>query len=563
MKYNIFLFFVIFSIIVIACLFCNKKTTEGFSDFFETTQEDYYKSRLQGNIPLIKEADEFFKYNDATQQLEYTGDEVTAQDGKYYPVDNNVETCKKIQSCDDLDNTPCGYCFYNDEFYYGDENGPKTDVCPGGWVKTKEDCYKRRERATCDKVQSCHEMTGEASICAWCPTKNKAYVYKSENGVLVPKYPEDECNDIDQVTGQNLGMILQKDCSSFNQEHPCVGPNEDTGPHSIECLEKLWTNAGCSKIGTHAPAINEQNREWWNTKSWKQVAEDMKLWHADAIGNNWNLAQTHTKGCLGYDPDPCDPKYGGRLECYQRKFVDNGCKREGKAFPTSKPDYSISEWNKLVEQYRVFANDPNLAYAKRNMNYENCYGASLAPPPPTPSQGCPVNYVMYGPAIAGNKEIPVKKIIKEGDKYVFITHDGPYTKIVKANSNLSVQDGFYYTGDIDEYETKTLNRMPGRNYNIKLKPSLHCVSNYAFYGPWINPNLTITHPVQKILFEGSNFVFLSKLGQYTKIVKADSSLRNQKGFYYIGEISEYDTKNHISAPDGVYNIKLVKDLKKE
>ena len=147
-----------------------------------------------------------------------------------------------------------GYCFYNDSFYYGDDKGPYTDVCPGGWVKTKEECQERRERAICDKVSSCHEMVGEASICAWCPTKNKAFVYKEEDGILVPKYPaKDSCVD-DSLSGTKLGLVKQSDCSKFDQEHPCIGPNENKGPHSAKCLAQLWKEAGCSVKGKSSPS---------------------------------------------------------------------------------------------------------------------------------------------------------------------------------------------------------------------------------------------------------------------------------------------------------------------
>ena len=379
MKYIILIILSIIGVIFVTFL-SNKR--EGFADLFENEQENYYKARINSNIPGIPEGDKFFRYNESKEDLELIdGDNASSKDGKYYPVDNAINKCKNMTSCDQLDRTDCGYCFYNDTFYYGDENGPKTDVCKGGWVKTKEGCAKRRERAICDKITNCHEMVGDANICAWCPTNNKAYVYKTVNGLIVPKYDDDKCNDIDETTGQNLGLILNKDCDSFNQNHPCVGPNENTGPHSQECLNKLWKSAGCSTNGLNAPSKNKSATKWWNSRSWKDVFDDMKLWYSDATGNDWQTAQTHTEGCLGVKPDPCDAKYGGTLECYQQKFVSLGCSKDGKGFPTSKPTQNINDYENMVKKLISDSNNQSLSYHDKNDAYEKCYGGTLKPPP--------------------------------------------------------------------------------------------------------------------------------------------------------------------------------------
>lgn len=553
---NVCLLLFIFSIIIL-CIYNCLNVKEGFTDSFEKSEEDYYKARNQGNIPGIPEADSFFKYDNANRTLERYDPFDTSGDGNYLPVDNAVKQCKNMKSCDELDNSDCGYCFYNNKFYYGDETGPKTDVCPGGWVKTKEQCVERRERAICDKVTSCHEMTGDAAICAWCPTINKAFVYKSENGIIVPKYSKDKCDDIDEVTGENLGLVLQKECSAFNQQHPCVGPNEDTGPHSQECLNHLWKAGGCPSTGQAAPQNDANGRKWWNQRSWKAVFEDMKLWFSDANSSDWNLAKSHHKGCYGTDPDPCDPKYGGTLECYQQEFIKNGCKKEGTAYPNSKPDYSISEWNRLVEQYRTFANDANISFDERNSNYKNCYGKALAGAT-LDTQDNPSDYIFYGPSVGpgGNKQIPVKKILKEGDTLVFMIADEIYTKIIKTNKNLTPQNGFYYVGSISEYGSKSLIPMATGNYNVKKIPSIKCISNFVIYGSWINPNINVTQPVNKVLIEDDKYVFLSQQGVDVKIVKTDHQLGNQNGFYFEGKISEYGQKPLKAVPKGGYNIKL-------
>lgn len=474
MKFNTSLVFSILSIILVLYLTFNS-IKEGFTseqDYLKE-QEDYFDARQRSGLSLNKDADTFYEYDNIDQKLKIHKPNVLgANAASYNPIDEKVQRCKNITSCEQIDNTDCGYCFFTDEFYYGNKNGPKTDVCPGGWVFTNEACKERRERAICDKVTSCHNMIGDAAVCAWCPTKNKAFVYKKENGKIVPKYKKDICIDEDIESGKDLGLVLQKDCAAFEKDHPCIGPNESTGPHSIECLEHLWKQGGCSTNGTAAPRNNAGERSYWNKRGWKAVLSDMKAWFSDANGKNgWNNVKGHHKGCYGTDPDPCNPKYGGTLECYQKKFLKNGCTKDGHAYPNKKPDVSITEWKKLVEEYRKFGNDVNAPYSKRNSNYEKCYGKTLQKPKGTTGASLhPDDFILYGRWIGGdNKNKPVDKIITEGDRYVFISQRGSDVKIVKTDAQLNNQKGSYFAGKIDQYGTKPTRNAPQGAYIIRLK----------------------------------------------------------------------------------------------
>ena len=141
-------------------------------------------------------------------------------------------------------------------------------------------------------------MVGDAAICGWCQASNKAMVMQNINGKLEPKYPtQDKCAD------EGYGLVAQTECTQFGQEHPCIGPNESTGPHSMECLSKLWKEAGCSTKGTTAPSQPGHNNSWWNQRSWEAVLADMKAWFSDATGSNWSLVQSHEEGCLGTKPN--------------------------------------------------------------------------------------------------------------------------------------------------------------------------------------------------------------------------------------------------------------------
>jgi hypothetical protein len=350
-------------------------------------------------------------------------------------VDIEVAKCRKIKSCAELDGTQCGYCFTDKKFHYGNKDGPYTSVCQGQgmWVTTNADCVKTRERSICESITSCNEMVGEASICGWCPTKNKAMVAKSVSTgdgsgatKLVPKYPdEDQCLDPDTFTNQDLGLVSQGQCTEFGEKHPCIGPNENTGPHSMACLQKLWSAAGGTSKGTFAPQNNPIVTDMLNKKGWKDVFDDMKSWVADANSNDWDSVKTHYKGVYGTDPDPCDSRYKSvPLECYQKLTVDAGCSTQGKFYPSQEnvnswPSklisaqwaqwvksgiYPKSSYSNAVSIYKTQAQDSSLDYNKRDYAYELCYGGQLTAPPPI-KVGDEVSYTFSYPAWGGNTTI--------------------------------------------------------------------------------------------------------------------------------------------------------------
>ena len=199
MKLQYFILSIVLIFVVLFLLYKNT-TIETLANNMENneksyirTEEEYYKYRDSGGLfSGLGEVNNFPVY-DASKPLgqQLVEPKLSTSSSQIITttstqVDDAVQQCKSISSCDQLDGTSCGYCFYNNKFQYGDENGPLTDVCPGGWVKTSEQCQERRERGICEQVKSCKEMVGEASICAWCPTKNKAFVYKESGGIIVP-----------------------------------------------------------------------------------------------------------------------------------------------------------------------------------------------------------------------------------------------------------------------------------------------------------------------------------------------------------------------------------------
>lgn len=475
MKLIIILLLLLFILILYSCY----SIKEGLTNQpFLLEQEKYYEGREHTLLPTDDTSEKFYKF-DMTKPLGHQLEmvEATEYKNKSSEIDANVARCKSIKSCKELDNTNCGYCFSSNKFIYGNENKPFTDVCEKGWVKTTSECEEYRERAICNKITKCSDMVGEASICAWCPTTNKAMPYIEQDGILVPKYPnKDTCNDPSLTSSTQLGLVKQSQCDAFEKDHPCIGPNENTGPHSSKCLQHLWKTSGCSTKGSKYPTTNNPQTSWWNKRSWKAVFEDMKALFSNANSSNWNLAKDNYKACYGNDPDPCDPKYNGPLECYQKQFISNGCKENGNAYPKSKPtNGGIASFIKQVKDYVTQSHDQNLPFDKRNTAYGNCYGGHLVAPTYSETKLTlnPTSFVMYGPWIEhDNVNEPVDKIIIEGDQYIFISQRGSDVKIVKTDQQLNNQKGFYFKGVISEYGSKPLISTPQGSYNIRLNTNI-------------------------------------------------------------------------------------------
>lgn len=418
MKYLFFSLSIVIIMIIIYITQLNyHKTTQrdGFTnDEFIKNQEKYYETREQTSLfDGMEQADKFLRYEpykkEGNQLVKFSPDVPSTTETN---IDDNVQQCRNITSCSELDNTPCGYCFYDKNFYYGNENGPLTDVCPGGWVKTEKDCIKKRERDVCDKIENCHNMIGEASICAWCPTKKKAYVYKIENGKYVPKYPDDKCENEDVITGEDLELVPQSKCSQFGEDHPCIGPNENTGPHSIECLEHLWKEAGGTPQGTVAPKNETPQRNWWNNRGWKSVYDNMKTWVRDANSDDWNLVKSHYKAVYGKDPDPCSNKLKNTpVDCFQDLFIKDGCLKKGSGYPTTLADVSKIapsktkvEYENKIKEVTNLAHNQDITFDKRENNYNYCYGGHLKAPAPV-KVGDYVKYIFDYPPWGKNTEL--------------------------------------------------------------------------------------------------------------------------------------------------------------
>ena len=147
--------------------------------------------------------------------------------------------------------------------------------------------------------------TDAGDTCGWCPTKNKAV--PKTNGVvgeIVPLFKDDVygCSDIDEITGKNVGLIPAGHCKEFEDNHPCIGPNENTGPHSKECIMHLWqktpgVNCTTDKpLGTTVSTINNT----FSGKPYSDIFKKMKALKDDITESKiYSTAKSNSIKCYG------------------------------------------------------------------------------------------------------------------------------------------------------------------------------------------------------------------------------------------------------------------------
>ena len=85
---------------------------------------------------------------------------------------------------------------------------------------------------------------------------------------LVPKYSDDVCG------GDGAGLLSADKCGEFLKDHPCITPYYLSGPHSGDCVRKLWKNSGCDNkvlYGKTPEKLGEAIR-----MSYKEAGEIMK-----------------------------------------------------------------------------------------------------------------------------------------------------------------------------------------------------------------------------------------------------------------------------------------------
>ena len=338
---------VILGLIIISILiylfYVVQKQKEGFVSEGEKILEDKQRSYLQGRDkyydvrnkglgagllvtkPGINDWLKFDDNKDLKKFVPKVGLDQTE-------VDKKVVNCRALNKCSDLGNNNCGYCAFDKEFRFGDENGPKADVCPANaWTTDANKCTELREKEICSNVKSCGDLYGEAEkLCGYCPTTGVAMVMKKVGDKFVPKYPDDVCN------AEGYGLIPGDKCAKFLNDHPCITPYYLTGPQSEKCVKKLWKNSGCTTDKPYGRTFKQIGDDW--RKGYKSLGTQMNQTNDGTRSNIYETAVTNSNICFGNSNniDPCDMKYNKKgiphPECLKRKVFESGCDSKGTTF---------------------------------------------------------------------------------------------------------------------------------------------------------------------------------------------------------------------------------------
>ena len=313
-------------IFIFFCYLATYRTIERFTmkgqEEFVKSEYEYYKKRKEdmekGRSMSIKfpQMDNFYRYEKPRPLGEQLVLDVMSEGGGGDNVVSRLsDKCSGIKECAGIKNTNlekgCGYCGGSNSFMMGNAKGPLTSTCKDGWSWTPGVCQKNKEKALCSKLTSCLGMVtdGPTSICGWCKDSNKAYVTKKAKGnTLIPKYPDDKCKQ----------MTAPGKCEG---EGPCADGNFNTGPHSTECLRKLWKDVGCSATSDVAAKMSDaQNSrvKQWNTQSGQKVYLDMKKLKGEADNCDragYTLCYGKSEGTAAFEtggkcdkPDPVQSK---------------------------------------------------------------------------------------------------------------------------------------------------------------------------------------------------------------------------------------------------------------
>lgn len=269
-------------------------------------------------------------------------------------IDRNVINCRAITKCSQLGNNKCGYCAFDKEFRFGDENGPTADVCPTkAWSTDPKKCEELREKEICSNVKSCGDLYGEAEkMCGYCPTTGVAMVMKKVGDKYVPKYPDDVCN------AEGYGLLTGSKCSQFLKDHPCITPYYLTGPQPEACVKKLWKNSGCTTKKPYGSTFKELGDDW--KKGYKALGISMKETNNGTRSTDYNTAIRQSDLCFGNHDniDPCDMKYNKQNiphpACLKEKIFEAGCDRKGTTFKQLETDNYSTAKNEIsnVNKYR-------------------------------------------------------------------------------------------------------------------------------------------------------------------------------------------------------------------
>ena len=266
-------------------------------------------------------------------------------------IDKKIVNCRALTKCEQLTGkNGCGYCAMDKEFRFGTNDAPTADYCPKKfWSTDANKCQELREKEICSNVQSCGDLYGEAAkLCGYCPTTGKAMVMKKIGDKYFPKYSDDTCN------ADGFGLIPGDKCGKFLKDHPCITPYYLSGPHSGNCVKKLWKNSQCTDSTPYGKSYDDLGKSL--KIPYKVAGTKMLQTNIDSRSTNYYTALENSKLCFGNSDniDPCDPKYASQgiphPECLKKEFIEAGCNGSGTGFKLLKANNTSGMWGNAKKQ---------------------------------------------------------------------------------------------------------------------------------------------------------------------------------------------------------------------
>lgn len=297
---------------------------------FLNKQDKYYDVRSKGpgaGLLVTKPGiNDFYKLDSNNKLKKYTQKIGLDQSN----IDRKVTNCRALTKCEQLANNDCGYCSTTKEFDFGNNRGPKTDVCPEKmWTSDVSKCQELREKTICSEVKNCGDLYGEAEkLCGYCPTTGTSMVMEKIGDKYMPKYKDDVCG------GAGFGLIPGSKCKQFAKDHPCVTPYYLSGPHSGDCVKKLWKNSKCTDATPYGKTPEDLGKAI--KMPYKEAGSIMKGTNDKTRSNDYYVARDNSDICYGNNNnvDPCDMKYNSKgiphAVCLQKIWLDAGCTKKGK-----------------------------------------------------------------------------------------------------------------------------------------------------------------------------------------------------------------------------------------
>ena len=379
-------------------------------------------------------------------------------------IDKKIVNCRALTKCEQLTGkNGCGYCAMDKEFRFGTNDGPIADVCPKkSWSVDAGKCQELREKEICSSVKSCGDLYGEAAkICGYCPTTGKAMVMQKIGDKYFPKYSDDTCN------ADGFGLIPGDKCGKFLKDHPCITPYYLSGPHSSECVKKLWKNSNCTDTTPYGKSFGDLGKSI--TMPYKEVGTKMLQTNTETRSTDYNTAINNSDICFGNHDniDPCDAKYSKNNiphpACLRKEFKESGCNEKGKGWSLLKGENwnnakkqvaTVSKYSKAQNAWNIFGftypfstettvseykstmkrvNDLTIEatdYSTRYKTSMHCLGSTPPPPPPIK----PGDIVLK--TIESNKYEGIVITMYGNDCYVLWTQ-----KTNLNNNNVTKRDG--------------------------------------------------------------------------------------------------------------------------